>query len=231
MLRLEYHDLLGLFEMLDDGDGEIAIDELLGRSPGNCTLFRVRLPAPLLATQHKQCKASAICSSTLVIEPSSPQLKCRSHAGAQEPTGTAVAADVPCTLDTRSPDITYLSPMIPHARFLENARRLKGPAKASWECMRERRMIQNDDQWRRVVIMLLPLFLLSPLSSESSCFLNVSDLVAPQALRASLRHLLQIWKPQTLIAGYQQQLCPWRPSTCSAWKRKSSSCWRRLESK
>ena len=53
MLRLEYHDLLGLFEMLDDGDGEIAIDELLGRSPGNCTLFRVRLPAPLLATQHQ----------------------------------------------------------------------------------------------------------------------------------------------------------------------------------
>ncbi|CAE8736924.1 unnamed protein product, partial [Polarella glacialis] len=43
-LELEYHDLLGLFEMLDDGDGEISLEEFItgaGRLKGTATTIDI----------------------------------------------------------------------------------------------------------------------------------------------------------------------------------------------
>jgi len=56
-LELEYHDLLGLFEMLDDGDGEIAIDEFLEnarrlKGPAKAIdMFRMETKVELLLAQ------------------------------------------------------------------------------------------------------------------------------------------------------------------------------------
>ncbi|CAE7231484.1 SCN2A [Symbiodinium sp. KB8] len=56
-LELEYHDLLGLFEMLDDGDGEISIDEFLEnarrlKGPAKAIdMFRMETKVELLLAQ------------------------------------------------------------------------------------------------------------------------------------------------------------------------------------
>ena len=123
--RLEYHDLLGLFEMLDDGDGEISIDELLGRSPGNCSF------GPESQMQQNQSGQNFGCLQHLGSYPPSSvcaEIRHRSRSGApganrHSSSGTLPMQDASFTTD--------LSRMIPRARFLENARRLKGPAKAA----------------------------------------------------------------------------------------------------
>ena len=44
-IRLDYHDLLSLFEFLDNGDGQITLNEFIEAGGGLCLLTYLDLPS------------------------------------------------------------------------------------------------------------------------------------------------------------------------------------------
>ncbi|CAE8628400.1 unnamed protein product [Polarella glacialis] len=79
-LELEYHDLLGLFEMLDDGDGEISLDEFVkgaGRLKGTAKtidLWRLETKLEIMLTRVLAATSSAAATLRPLLDSERPDL-------------------------------------------------------------------------------------------------------------------------------------------------------------